>query len=103
MSQSGHSLHFNRVSLLERFIQNSWGVDHLPAEISVVHVSNIERLSREGVRLNFYVGPSDLKKYIFRYRYHNRWIYYYFVDEAGFANVGEAAEDDGTSVRVNGR
>lgn len=27
----------------------------------------------------------------------------YFVDKAGFANVGKAAEDDGTSVRVNGR
>lgn len=34
---------------------------HLPAEVAVVHVSNVEGLGGKGVRLHVYLGPSDLR------------------------------------------
>jgi len=66
-------------------------------------VTNIERLGCEGVRLHFHVSPCDLeillgKNSMLRLD----WSNFYFVDEAGFADVGEAAENDGTSVGVDG-
>lgn len=36
---------------------------HLPAEVAVVHVSDVEGLGGEGVRLHVYLGPSDLRDF----------------------------------------
>lgn len=49
MRQSRDGLHLNRVHLLERVIQDTGGVYDLPSKVFVVHMSDKERFSGEGV------------------------------------------------------
>lgn len=58
---------------------------HLPPDVFVVHVSNEQTLGGESVRLHINIGSGD------------------FVDEAGFAGVREAGEDESAGARVDGR
>ena len=84
MSESSDGLHFDGVPVLQRVVQDAWCVHHLPAQVAVVQVTHKQRLCGEGVRLDLNVGPRDL------------------VHEAGLADVGEPADEDGASVGVDG-
>ena len=64
-------LHLDRVPVLERFIQYTGSVDHLPPQVLVVSVSHIQRLGGEGVRLHLHIGAG------------------YVVYKRGLADVGE--------------
>ena len=66
-------------------VQNSGRVDHLPSEIAVVHVPDKQRLCGEGVWLNLDVCTG------------------HFVHEARLSHVGEATNNDGPRVGVDGR
>ena len=79
----GDGLHLVGVALLERVVQDSGRVDHLPANVVVVHVTEEERLGRERVGLHVHVRAR------------------HFVHEAGLADIGEAAQDQGTVRRVD--
>lgn len=57
---------------------------HLPPDILVVHVPNKQRLCCEGIRLHVDIGSG------------------HFVDEAGFARVGEAGEDECSCAGIDG-
>ena len=85
MCQGGDGLHLDGVSLLQGVVEDPGCVHHLPAQVPIVQVTHKQRLCREGVRLHFHVGARDL------------------VDEAGLADVGKAAYEDGTSVGIDGR
>lgn len=61
MGQGGDGLHLNGVSVLEGVIKNSWGVNHLPPEVLVIHVAHEEGLGGEGVGLHINVGPGYLE------------------------------------------
>lgn len=40
VGQSGNRLHLDRVHLFKRVVQDSWGVDNLPSEVFVIHVTD---------------------------------------------------------------
>ena len=84
MGQGGDGLHLDRVPVLERVVEDSWGVNDLPPEVLVVHVPDKERLGGEGVRLHVHVGPGHL------------------VHEAGLAHVRVACDQEGAGVGVDG-
>ena len=84
MSEGSDSLHLDRVPFLEGVIENSGSVDDLPAQVLVVGVADVQRLRREGVRLNLDVSPGDL------------------VDEAGLANVRKATDEQSPGVGIDG-
>lgn len=65
-------------------IQDTGGVDHLPAAVLEIGVTNKERLCRERVRLHLDISPSDL------------------VHEAGFTDVGETSHQESLRVGVDG-
>ena len=60
MTQRSTDLHFNRVALFQRSVQDAWCVNDLPPEVAVVHVSHKERLRGECVRLHVHVCARDL-------------------------------------------
>mmetsp|Transcript_6112 Transcript_6112/g.17055 ORF Transcript_6112/g.17055 Transcript_6112/m.17055 type:complete len:318 (+) Transcript_6112:1042-1995(+) len=74
VGKSRHALHLNGVALLQGAVQDPRGVDHLPAQVLVVHVPHVEGLGGEGIRLNLHVGAGHL------------------VHEAALANVGIPAD-----------
>ena len=74
MSQGSDRLHFNRVSLVERVVQDAWRVDHLPSCVLVVRMTHKQVLSCEGVRLHINIGVGNI------------------VDKARLANVWESCD-----------
>ena len=78
VSKGRNCLHFNRVSFIERVVENTWSVDDLPASVLIVGVTHEQILSRKGIGLHVHVGIRNI------------------VDEAGFANVGETSDDQGS-------
>jgi hypothetical protein len=83
VSQSSNRLHLNSVHLLQRVVQDTGGVDNLPSQVLVVHVSDKERLCGESIRLDIDVGSSDL------------------VDETTLADIGVTADQKCSSIRVD--
>lgn len=81
--QSGNRLHFNRVHLLERVVQDSRSVDNLPSEVLVVHVTDEQGFGGESVGLDVDVRTSDL------------------VDKRTLSNVGVAANQQSTGVWID--
>mmetsp|Transcript_38297 Transcript_38297/g.114685 ORF Transcript_38297/g.114685 Transcript_38297/m.114685 type:complete len:752 (-) Transcript_38297:278-2533(-) len=84
MGQCRHRLHLDGVALLEGMVQYTGGVHDLPTEVSIVGVTDIEGLGREGVRLHVDLGPRNL------------------VEEGGFADVGESAQQQSPGGRIQG-
>jgi hypothetical protein len=84
MGQSSDGLHLNGVHVVNGMVQNTGRINHLPADVAVVHVANEEGLGGEGVRLNIDVRVRDL------------------VHEAGLAHVGITADQQGARVWING-
>ncbi len=78
-------LHLDCVPLLESVVENAGRVHDLPAQILVVGVADVQGLCGECVWLDFNVGVG------------------YLVEEAGFADVGKAADKEGPCVGVDGR
>lgn len=60
VSQSRDGLHLDGVPVLQRVVQDTWGVHHLPAQVPVVHVTHKQRLGGEGVRLDVHVCSGHL-------------------------------------------
>merc|ERR1719265_1260804 len=58
MSEGCNGCHFNGIPLLQGMIQNSGGVNHLPATVLKVHVADKETLCRKGVGLHINVCLS---------------------------------------------
>ena len=85
MSQGSNGLHLDGVPLFQGMVQNTRRVNNLPTEVLVVSVTHIQGFGGKCVRLNFDIGSGD------------------FVDEAGLAHVGEAADEQGPGVGINGR
>ena len=85
MCEGSDGLHLDGVPLLQRMVQNSGGVNHLPPQVLVVCVTDVQRLGRECVRLDLDIGASD------------------FVDEARLAHVGKAADEEGPCVWIDRR
>lgn len=85
MGEGGDTLHLDGVHLLKRVVEDSRGVDDLPPEVLVVHVTDEETLGREGIGLDVDIGTGDL------------------VDEGRLADVGVAADEEGTGGGVDGR
>ena len=85
MSQGSDGLHLDRVPLFQGMVKDTGRVNNLPTQVLVVSVTHVQGLGGEGIRLNLDVGSGDL------------------VDEAGLANVGEAADEQSPGVRVDGR
>lgn len=84
MSHGRDGLHLDGVSLLERMIEYAGRVDHLPPQVLVVRVADVERFGGERVGLHFDVGVGDL------------------VEERRLAHVREAAYEQGARVRIDG-
>ena len=63
-------------------VQNSWRINDLPSHVSIVQVSNKQRLGGESIRLDIYIRTSDL------------------VDERRFADIGVSTDQEGSSGRV---
>mmetsp|Transcript_3081 Transcript_3081/g.6284 ORF Transcript_3081/g.6284 Transcript_3081/m.6284 type:complete len:211 (-) Transcript_3081:382-1014(-) len=79
------SAHLNSVSLVERPVQNSRGVDHLPPAVLIVKMSNEEGLGGEGIRFDLHSCIGHL------------------IHEARLANIRVPRQDQGPSGRVNRR
>ena len=85
MSEGGNTLHLDRVHLLQGMIQHSRGIDNLPSEVLVVHVTDKERLGGESVGLNVDIRSSDL------------------VDKGRLSNVRVSADEESSGSGVDGR
>ena len=83
MGKGSDGLHLDGVALFKRMVQNSGGVDHLPTQVLVIGVSDVQRLGRERVRLNLDISASN------------------FVDETRLAHVGEAADEKSPCVGID--
>jgi hypothetical protein len=83
VGESGNRLHFNGIHLLERVIQDTWGVDDLPSEVFVVHVTDKEGFRGERVWLDIDICSRDL------------------VDKRTLSDVGVTADQKSTGVGVN--
>jgi len=64
MGERRNGLHLDRVALLQWVVQNSGGVNHLPAQVAVVHVSHIQRLGGERIGLDVDIGSGDLCNFL---------------------------------------
>ena len=60
MSHRGDALHFHRVYLLERVVENTRGVNYLPSQVLVVEMADKEGFYCKGVWLNIDVCTSHL-------------------------------------------
>jgi len=60
MGKCGHSLHFDRVSLVERVIQNSGRVNNLPLGVLVLAVTDEQVLGGESVGLHINVSIGNI-------------------------------------------
>jgi hypothetical protein len=78
-------LHLDGVSVLKRVVEDTWGVDDLPATVLVVSVTDKERLGGEGVGLDLDISASEL------------------VHETTLSDVGVATEKERSGVGVDGR
>ena len=83
MSESSDRLHLNRVHLLQRVVQDTWGVDDLPSQVLVVHVTDKERFGGERVRLDVDIRSGDL------------------VDKTTLSDIGVTADQERTGVGVD--
>ena len=84
MGESSNWLPFNGVSLFELVIENAGRIDDLPFEILVVHVSDVERLGGEGVRLHLNICPRQQ------------------VDEWRLSDIWESSKKQSSRRRVDG-
>ena len=85
MRERSGTVHLDVVHLLEGVVEDTGGIDDLPAHVAVVEVTDEKRLRCEGVRLHVDVRAGDL------------------VEERGLADVGVSADEKCSSVRVDGR
>ena len=77
VGQRGDGLHLDDVSLLDGMVENPGRVDHLPANVLVVHVAQKQRLRRERVGLDVHVRSR------------------YFVHKTRFAHIGKPTQNQG--------
>lgn len=84
VGQGSDRLHFDCVHFLELVVQDARGVDYLETQVVELGVADVQSLGGEGVGLDLDVRPADA------------------VDEAGFADVGVAGEQNGALVGVYG-
>lgn len=103
VGKSSDGLHFNGVHLLERMVKDTRGVNDLPSEVLVIHVTDKQGFCSESVLcqdcqqeafpqimgkiygLDIYIGPGDL------------------VNETGLSNVGIAADQESPGVGIDSR
>ena len=83
MRQRRDGLHLDRVTLIKRMVKDARRIDHLPASILIVSVSDEEVLRRERIRLNIDIRICNI------------------IDEAGLADIWEASYDQRARVSVN--
>jgi len=83
VSESSDRLHLNRVHLLQRVVQDTWGVDDLPSQVLVVHVTDKERFGGERVRLDVDIRSGDL------------------VDKTTLSDIWVTADQERTGVGVD--
>ena len=85
MRQGGDGLHFNRVSFVQRSIQNSRRVQNLPPQVLVIRVTDVNRLRRERVRLHLNIRSRHL------------------VHKARFTHIRIPAHQNRPRVRIDAR
>mmetsp|Transcript_41582 Transcript_41582/g.104859 ORF Transcript_41582/g.104859 Transcript_41582/m.104859 type:complete len:257 (-) Transcript_41582:199-969(-) len=85
MGQSSNGLHFDHIAAVQSSTQQTRGINHLPLEVLVVHVTHKQTLCGERIRLYVNVGTRDR------------------VNEATLADVRVTAEDESTRVRIDAR
>ena len=83
MGEGGDALHLNGVHLLMRVVEDSRGINDLPPHVTVIKVTDEERLGGEGVRLDVDVRASNL------------------VNEGRLADIGVAADEECTGGRID--
>ena len=74
VSHGRDGLHFDCVSFLERMIENTRRVHHLPSQVLVVGVAHVQRLGGERIRLHFHVRLSHLTEWMNRLEQINKCI-----------------------------
>jgi len=83
MSEGCDGLHLDGVTLVERVVQDTWGIDDLPASVLVVSMADEQILGRERVWLHVHIRVGHV------------------VDEGGLSDVGESSHDKGSGIGVN--
>ena len=59
MRERSDTLHLNRIHLLERMVQDTRSIDHLPSHVSIIQMSDEERLGGECVWLDVDIRTGD--------------------------------------------
>jgi hypothetical protein len=85
VGQSSDGLHFDSVAFFQRVVQYTGGVDHLPSDVIMVHMSDKEGLGCERVRLDIHICVSDI------------------VHEAGLTNIGTTGDHERSFIGINTR
>ena len=83
MGQGSDRLHLDGVTVFERVVQDTGGIDHLPAQVLVIHVSNEQRLGGESIGLDIDISTGNL------------------VHERRLPDVGVSADEQSTGVGVD--
>lgn len=84
MGNGSDGLHLNCIHLLQRMVEDSGSVDGLETEVLVVEVTDEQTLRRECVRLHINIRSGNA------------------LQEAGLSNIGIAANQQRSRVRVDG-
>ena len=83
MRQCRDGLHLDCVALVKWMVKDAWRIDHLPASVLIVCVTDEQVLSRERIGLNIDVRICNI------------------IDEAGLADIGEASDNQCARVSVD--
>lgn len=59
VSQGGHRLHLDGVHFLQLMVEDPRRIDDLVPDVVVLHVTDVQGLGGEGVRLHFDVGLAE--------------------------------------------
>ena len=83
MRQRRDGLHLDCVALVKWMVKDAWRIDHLPASILIVCVTDEEVLSGERIGLDIDICICNI------------------IDEARLADIGEACDDKRACISVN--
>jgi len=85
MGECSDGLHFDRVSLIQRVIQNTGRINNLPARIFIIRMTHEQALRSESIRLHINIGISHI------------------INQTRFTNIRIARQNERARIGINAR
>ena len=85
MGECGDGLHFDRVSLIQRMIQNTGRINNLPTRIFIIRMTHEQALRRKSIGLHINIGISHI------------------INQTRFTNIRIARQKERPRIRIDAR